>query len=170
MRLQLHGATVVPKQRACALSPRMMTCLMRTPRSSLIRGATSIDVSGVLRPLSVTATATTGSVSAAPAAVAPEGKADGFDWLGAWYPVAIISQLDARRPTPVQLLGRRLVLWQDGDGQCVALPSARRQHRARHDTHGPLPLTFPTCPQALLGPTPAGRSYPPCLTPQLACI
>lgn len=31
--------------------------------------------------------------------------------LRAWYPVAIVSQLDAARPTPTQLLGRQMVVW-----------------------------------------------------------
>lgn len=31
--------------------------------------------------------------------------------LRAWYPVAIVSQLDPARPTHTQLLGRQMVMW-----------------------------------------------------------
>jgi hypothetical protein len=36
-----------------------------------------------------------------------------FDWLRAWYPVAIVSQLEEDKPTPTLLLGRNLVLWRN---------------------------------------------------------
>jgi hypothetical protein len=31
--------------------------------------------------------------------------------LRAWYPVAIVSQLDPSRPSAIQLLGRQMVAW-----------------------------------------------------------
>jgi phenylpropionate dioxygenase-like ring-hydroxylating dioxygenase large terminal subunit len=40
-----------------------------------------------------------------------------FNWLQAWYPVAIVSQLPADRPSANQLLGLPLVLWRDGQEQ-----------------------------------------------------
>jgi len=39
-----------------------------------------------------------------------------MDWYKQWYPVAVLRDLDARRPTGVQLLGQELVVWRDGSG------------------------------------------------------
>lgn len=33
-----------------------------------------------------------------------------------WYPLAIASDCDPRRPLAVSLLGQELVLWRDGSG------------------------------------------------------
>ncbi|CAL5222833.1 g5257 [Coccomyxa viridis] len=40
-----------------------------------------------------------------------------FDWEKQWYPLAFIEDLDPKVPTPVQLLGQRLVLWRDSQQQ-----------------------------------------------------
>ena len=40
-----------------------------------------------------------------------------FDWAKQWYPLGVISYLDPKVPHPVELLGQRLVLWRDGQGQ-----------------------------------------------------
>jgi phenylpropionate dioxygenase-like ring-hydroxylating dioxygenase large terminal subunit len=40
-----------------------------------------------------------------------------FNWHHAWYPVAIVSQLDDKRPTATQLLGMDMVIWKDGSGK-----------------------------------------------------
>lgn len=34
-----------------------------------------------------------------------------FTWRDHWYPVSLLEDLDARVPTPFQLLGRDVVLW-----------------------------------------------------------
>jgi hypothetical protein len=36
-----------------------------------------------------------------------------FDWVKQWYPLAFIEYLDPKVPHPVELLGKRLVLWRD---------------------------------------------------------
>jgi phenylpropionate dioxygenase-like ring-hydroxylating dioxygenase large terminal subunit len=40
-----------------------------------------------------------------------------FNWHQAWYPVAIVSQLNDKRPTATQLLGIDMVIWKDGSGK-----------------------------------------------------
>jgi len=39
-----------------------------------------------------------------------------FNWKKAWYPMAVIEDLDSGRPTRLQLLGEDLVAWKSGDG------------------------------------------------------
>ena len=46
----------------------------------------------------------------------PRPERQTFQWLKAWYPVAIVSFLDTDKPNGVTLLGRDLVVWQDGEG------------------------------------------------------
>lgn len=45
-----------------------------------------------------------------------------FDWLSHWYPVNVVETLDPTKPHPTQLLGKNLVIWNDGptvDGEKV---------------------------------------------------
>jgi len=39
-----------------------------------------------------------------------------FDWGKQWYAVAVSKYIDNSKPYPVQVLGKRLVLWVDGTG------------------------------------------------------
>eukprot|EP00884_Botryococcus_braunii_P006864 jgi/Botrbrau1/16179/Bobra.0244s0003.1 len=39
-----------------------------------------------------------------------------YDWQRQWYPVAYIQDLDTGRPHPLELLGKRLVVWRDSRG------------------------------------------------------
>jgi len=39
-----------------------------------------------------------------------------FDWSRAWYPLAVVEDLDPGRPTRLELLGEDLVAWRDGTG------------------------------------------------------
>eukprot|EP01025_Chloroclados_australasicus_P020201 TRINITY_DN2126_c0_g1_i4.p1 TRINITY_DN2126_c0_g1~~TRINITY_DN2126_c0_g1_i4.p1 ORF type:complete len:527 (+),score=25.04 TRINITY_DN2126_c0_g1_i4:114-1694(+) len=39
-----------------------------------------------------------------------------FNWTKQWYPVHIILHMDPKRPTPIRLLGKDLVVWRDGEG------------------------------------------------------
>mmetsp|Transcript_29425 Transcript_29425/g.77608 ORF Transcript_29425/g.77608 Transcript_29425/m.77608 type:complete len:556 (+) Transcript_29425:84-1751(+) len=39
-----------------------------------------------------------------------------FNWKKAWYPMAVIEDLDPKRPTKLELLGEDLVAWKSGDG------------------------------------------------------
>lgn len=41
---------------------------------------------------------------------------DKFTWKDHWYPVSLVEDLDPTIPTPFQLLGREIVLWQDAQG------------------------------------------------------
>ena len=45
-----------------------------------------------------------------------------FEWTRQWYPVAVIDDLDPKRPHPIQLLGKSLVIWRDANHhwQCFA--------------------------------------------------
>ena len=40
--------------------------------------------------------------------------ADGFDWFKAWHPVFPVDILDKEKPTPLELLGMKLVVYNDG--------------------------------------------------------
>ena len=42
---------------------------------------------------------------------------DKFDWARQWYPVAFVDDLDPTKPHPIELLGKRLVLWRDAQKQ-----------------------------------------------------
>lgn len=42
-----------------------------------------------------------------------ESSSSKFSWRDHWYPVSLIEDLDPRLPTPFQLMGRDLVLWND---------------------------------------------------------
>lgn len=39
-----------------------------------------------------------------------------FHWQKAWYPLAVVEDLDPSRPTRLELLGEDLVAWRDGSG------------------------------------------------------
>lgn len=41
---------------------------------------------------------------------------DTFDWSKQWYPMAVVDLLEASRPHAMQLLGRRVVVWNDAKG------------------------------------------------------
>jgi phenylpropionate dioxygenase-like ring-hydroxylating dioxygenase large terminal subunit len=59
-----------------------------------------------------------GAETPAPQQQQQQQQASGsFDWHHAWYPVAIVSQLDDKRPTATQLLGMDMVIWKDGSGK-----------------------------------------------------
>ncbi|GFR42568.1 hypothetical protein Agub_g3466, partial [Astrephomene gubernaculifera] len=71
------------------------------------------------------------SSSAAPATVpAPAAEPAGqpFPWFSHWYPVAVLSDLDPRRPHATHLLGIPLALWRDAQGQWRAVED-RCPHR-----------------------------------------
>lgn len=39
-----------------------------------------------------------------------------FNWLSYWYPVQVLASADPSRPHAIELLGKQLVLWRDGEG------------------------------------------------------
>lgn len=41
---------------------------------------------------------------------------DKFDWKKAWYPLAVVEDLDDKGPSKLELLGEDLVAWKDGNG------------------------------------------------------
>lgn len=45
------------------------------------------------------------------------GTREEFDWNKAWYPVAVLEDLEPLKPTPIQLLGREFVVWRDVEGE-----------------------------------------------------
>lgn len=49
-----------------------------------------------------------------------EEESGKFLWRDHWYPVSLIEDLDPKIPTPFQLLGRDIVLWQDAEGNWKA--------------------------------------------------
>lgn len=63
--------------------------------------------------------------SAAPAA----DQQQPIDWHRQWYPLAAVDDLDPTRPTAVQLLGKRLVVWRDPKGGQWSVLEDRCPHR-----------------------------------------
>lgn len=59
-----------------------------------------------------------------------------FSWTKQWYPVAIVEDLEASKPTPVKLFGKSLVLWRDADKQwkCFADTCPHRLAANLHHT------------------------------------
>ncbi|PZD74138.1 3-ketosteroid-9-alpha-monooxygenase, oxygenase component [Acaryochloris thomasi RCC1774] len=49
--------------------------------------------------------------------VSSENEQEVFQWTKQWYPLAVTELLDPKKPHAVQLLGKDLVLWRDGDKQ-----------------------------------------------------
>eukprot|EP00878_Enallax_costatus_P015125 GHUV01015837.1.p1 GENE.GHUV01015837.1~~GHUV01015837.1.p1 ORF type:complete len:282 (+),score=35.19 GHUV01015837.1:152-997(+) len=47
-----------------------------------------------------------------------------FKWLQYWYPVHALDQIDPSKPHAVELLGKQLVLWCDGQGDWQAMEDA----------------------------------------------
>ncbi|MDJ0557199.1 MAG: Rieske 2Fe-2S domain-containing protein [Microcoleaceae cyanobacterium MO_207.B10] len=47
-----------------------------------------------------------------------------FSWTKQWYPVTPISYLDSSHPTPITLLGKRLVIWRDKQQKWIAMDDA----------------------------------------------
>eukprot|EP01023_Acetabularia_acetabulum_P045562 TRINITY_DN4626_c0_g1_i1.p1 TRINITY_DN4626_c0_g1~~TRINITY_DN4626_c0_g1_i1.p1 ORF type:complete len:530 (-),score=73.31 TRINITY_DN4626_c0_g1_i1:1081-2670(-) len=47
-----------------------------------------------------------------------------FSWSKQWYPIQVLVHLDGSRPTAVQLLGKDLVLWRDGEGKWACFEDA----------------------------------------------
>jgi len=54
---------------------------------------------------------------------------DAFAWTKQWYPVMLVSDLDAQNPTPHTLLNISMVVWQDGEGNWGACED-RCPHRS----------------------------------------
>lgn len=46
-----------------------------------------------------------------------EQEEDSFQWTKQWYPVAVVNHLDSSHPHAIQLLGKDLVLWRDGENK-----------------------------------------------------
>ena len=44
-----------------------------------------------------------------------------FSWTKQWYPVTPISYLDTSVPTPITLLGKKLVIWRDAQEKWIAM-------------------------------------------------
>jgi nitrite reductase/ring-hydroxylating ferredoxin subunit len=40
-----------------------------------------------------------------------------YDWNRQWYPLAFVHDLDPGTPHPMELLGKRLVLWRDSSNE-----------------------------------------------------
>lgn len=50
-----------------------------------------------------------------------ESHPTSFKWLQFWYPVAVVKDLDPRRPHPLCLFGQELVAWRQTDGTWTVL-------------------------------------------------
>ncbi|MFM2063297.1 MAG: hypothetical protein RLZZ507_2967 [Cyanobacteriota bacterium] len=54
-----------------------------------------------------------------------------FSWTQQWYPISPISYLDPTQPTPVNLLGKKLVIWRDKNQNWVVMDDACPHKLAR---------------------------------------
>ncbi|MGB5772992.1 MAG: hypothetical protein WBM32_24445 [Crocosphaera sp.] len=52
-----------------------------------------------------------------------------FSWTQNWYPISPLSYLDSSIPTPVTLLGKKLVIWQNKNQQWVVIASLEVRSR-----------------------------------------
>lgn len=52
-----------------------------------------------------------------------------YSWTKQWYAVALVEAMDPKKPHPLKLLGRELVLWRDTSGtwQCFEDRCSHRQ-------------------------------------------
>eukprot|EP00878_Enallax_costatus_P015898 GHUV01016666.1.p1 GENE.GHUV01016666.1~~GHUV01016666.1.p1 ORF type:complete len:203 (+),score=34.80 GHUV01016666.1:201-809(+) len=63
-----------------------------------------------------------------PSSSSSYSKPEPINWYQQWYPLAIIKDLDARKPTPAKILGIPVVIWRDGSGEWRAMED-RCPHR-----------------------------------------
>lgn len=68
-----------------------------------------VDVNGYIAPAPLS---TTNSIPA-PKEEKVEASQE-FDWFKAWYPVFPVDIFDPEKPTPLELLGMKLVVYNDG--------------------------------------------------------
>lgn len=54
-----------------------------------------------------------------------------FSWTQQWYPISPINYLDPSKPTSVELLGKKLVIWQDQNQNWVVMDDACPHKLAR---------------------------------------
>lgn len=52
-----------------------------------------------------------------PEASSSYSKPEPINWYQQWYPLAIVKDLDPRRPSAAKILGVPVVVWKDGAGQ-----------------------------------------------------
>ncbi|MEQ8963413.1 MAG: Rieske 2Fe-2S domain-containing protein [Coleofasciculus sp. C2-GNP5-27] len=50
--------------------------------------------------------------------------ANQFSWTKQWYPISPISYLDTSHPTPLSLLGKKLVIWRDENQKWTVMDDA----------------------------------------------
>ncbi|KAF6253987.1 hypothetical protein COO60DRAFT_1703552 [Scenedesmus sp. NREL 46B-D3] len=80
---------------------------------------------GALAVAVASAAAAAGPMGAEPSSSTDgSSSGDSFCWLKHWYPVHVVAMADASRPHAVQLLGKQLVLWRDGQGQWQCMEDA----------------------------------------------
>ena len=58
-----------------------------------------------------------------------KGSQEAFVWTKHWYPLMLVTDLDAENPTPHTLLNIQMVIWQDGQGNWGAAED-RCPHRS----------------------------------------
>ncbi len=44
-----------------------------------------------------------------------------FSWTKQWYPVTPVSYLESSHPTPITLLGKKLVIWRNKHQKWIAM-------------------------------------------------
>jgi len=78
-------------------------------------------------PGGVVCTATETRQATEPALVRLEEREEAGEpvcWTKAWYPVLSVAHMEARKPHPVEILGKRLVVWETSEGEYGAADDA----------------------------------------------
>lgn len=83
-------------------------------------------------------------------------EAEQFQWTKQWYPVAVVEYLDPEKPHALKLLGRDIVVWNDGRIEGATATSRRSERGKRQRTGGAWRAFEDACPHRL-APLSEGR-------------
>lgn len=93
-------------------------------------------------------------------APAPEAEAEAepeqFVWTKNWYPIAVVDYLDPEKPHAFKLLGRDIVIWNDGSIEGATAASTRAERGKKVRTGGTWRAFEDACPHRL-APLSEGR-------------
>ena len=119
LALQALARSVTP---SAAFAPSFRPSRGQTARSSLVRCPSGLGYRSQVMPDASLVDVDNGARSpshstiAAPvvATESEEQDANDFDWFKAWHPLLPVEILDREKPIPIELLGMKLVVYNDG--------------------------------------------------------
>lgn len=98
--------------------PRPLLTGMRKAASRIARGVTPFSTISTPPPAAAATTSVPVRTPQPTTSYPPMQYAGGdgqVNWARNWYPMAFLDDLDVKRPTQVQLLGKMYVIWADHD-------------------------------------------------------